>query len=176
MIYYNEDSRLNINARYWYPLSLERVMAFKKHNLYDSYLYLLSSHYFQKSRIIDKKGNHMTNYHGSCHCGAIRFSFESEPITKGIRCNCSICARKGAMMTPFVIAPDKFVINAEEGALGLYQFGTKTAKHYFCTRCGIYPFHETSRIPDHFRVNLGCIDGVDPFSLDADVFDGKHLL
>jgi len=118
----------------------------------------------------------MTHYQGSCHCGAVQFSFEGEPITKGVRCNCSICSRKGAMMTPYVIAPDKFVIKAEEGTLSVYQFGTKTAHHYFCMRCGIYPFHKTSRIPDHFRVNLGCIDGVDPFSLEADVFDGKHLL
>ena len=118
----------------------------------------------------------MTHYHGSCHCGAVRFTFEGEPVTKGLRCNCSLCSRKGAMMTPYAIAPDRFTIQAEEGALGLYQFGAKTAKHYFCTRCGIYPFHETARMPGHFRVNLGYIDGIDTFSLEADVFDGKHLL
>lgn len=118
----------------------------------------------------------MTHYQGSCHCGAVRFTFEGEPVTKGLRCNCSLCSRKGAMMTPYAIALDLFSIQAEEGALGLYQFGAKTAKHYFCTRCGIYPFHETARMPGHFRVNLGCIEGIDTFSLEADVFDGKHLL
>jgi hypothetical protein len=118
----------------------------------------------------------MTQYQGSCHCGAIQFSFEGEPITKGVRCNCSICVRKGAMMTAYVIPRKKFDIKAEEGALGLYQFGSKTAKHYFCTRCGIYPFHESSAFPDHFRVNMGCIDRVDTFTLEADIFDGKHLL
>ena len=79
-------------------------------------------------------------------------------------------------MTPEAIPPERFTIEAEDEALGLYQFGLKTAKHYFCKHCGIYPFHETSRMPGHFRVNLGCIEGVDAFSLDADVFDGKHLL
>jgi hypothetical protein len=118
----------------------------------------------------------MTHYQGSCHCGAVKFSFEGEEISKGLRCNCSLCSRRGAMMTPFVIAPELFKIRAEDGALGLYQFGAKTAKHYFCKYCGIYPFHETARKPGHFRANLGCIDGVDPFALDADVFDGKHLL
>ena len=118
----------------------------------------------------------MTHYQGSCHCGAIKFSFEGEEITKGVRCNCSICSRKGAMMTPFVVAPEKFKIEAADDALSMYQFGAKTAKHYFCKHCGIYTFHETSRVPDHYRVNLGCIDGVDPFTLEADVFDGKHLL
>jgi len=25
-------------------------------------------------------------------------------------------------------------------------------------------------------VNLGCVEGVDPFALETTVFDGKHLL
>ncbi|KPJ95001.1 MAG: aldehyde-activating protein [Gammaproteobacteria bacterium SG8_11] len=118
----------------------------------------------------------MARYQGSCHCGAIKFSFEGEEITKGLRCNCSICSRKGAMMTPFAVPPELFKIEAEGDTLGLYQFGAKTAKHYFCKHCGIYTFHETARMPGHYRANLGCIEGVDPFALEADVFDGKHLL
>jgi hypothetical protein len=118
----------------------------------------------------------MTHYQGSCHCGAVKFSFEGDEITKGLRCNCSLCSRKGAMMTQYAVAPELFKIEAEPEALGLYQFGSKTAKHYFCSRCGIYTFHETARMPGHFRVNLGCIDGVDPFTLEAELFDGKHLL
>ena len=115
-------------------------------------------------------------YHGSCHCGAVRFSFESEEITKGLRCNCSMCSRKGALMSSETISPDDITIDAQDGSLGLYQFGKKTAKHYFCKKCGIYPFHETARKPGHFRVNLGCVEGIDPFVLEAEVFDGKHLL
>ena len=115
-------------------------------------------------------------YQGSCHCGAIRFAYEGEAIAGGLRCNCSLCARKGALMSREAIPADRLKIDAEDRALGLYQFGPKTAKHYFCKRCGIYPFHETARLPGHFRVNLGCIDGIDALSLEADVFDGKHLL
>jgi hypothetical protein len=118
----------------------------------------------------------MARYQGSCHCGAIKFSYEGETISKGLRCNCSLCSRRGALMTTEVIPKANLNIAAENGALGLYQFGAKTAKHYFCTRCGIYPFHETARFPDHYRVNIACLDDVDPFALDFDVFDGKHLL
>ncbi|MDS4019544.1 MAG: GFA family protein [Candidatus Competibacter sp.] len=116
------------------------------------------------------------HYQGSCHCGSVRFSFESEIITKGLRCNCSICSRKGALMSPEPIPADRLKIEAREDVLGLYQFGARTAKHYFCKTCGIYTFHETSRKTGHFRVNLGCVEGVDPFSLETDVLDGKHLL
>ena len=115
-------------------------------------------------------------YQGSCHCGAVRFSYEGEEVTHGVRCNCSMCSRKGALMSPDMIAEDKLNIEASEGALGLYQFGNKTAKHYFCKQCGIYPFHETARKPGYFRVNLGCAEGVDTFALESEVFDGKHLL
>ncbi|MDH5179590.1 MAG: GFA family protein [Gammaproteobacteria bacterium] len=117
----------------------------------------------------------MQRYTGTCHCGAVKFSFEHDTITKGLRCNCSICKRKGALMSTFVLAPDQINIEAGDDTLGLYKFGNKVAKHYFCKHCGIYPFHETFRIPGHYRVNLGCIDAVDIFALEVEVFDGKAL-
>ncbi len=119
----------------------------------------------------------MTQYHGSCHCGAVTFSFEGEPIESGLRCNCSLCARKGAVMTAEAFPEKQLHIEAEPGALGLYQFGAKTAKHYFCRHCGIYTFHETARAPGHFRANVACLEEIeDPLALDVSVFDGKRLL
>lgn len=115
-------------------------------------------------------------YQGSCHCGAVKFSYQGEKIERGLRCNCSICSRKGAMMTAQVIPEEQFHIEADDGALGLYEFAEKTAKHYFCKQCGIYPFHVPGRFPGHYRANLACIDGIDTFALEFDVFDGKHLL
>lgn len=78
-------------------------------------------------------------------------------------------------MSPAPIPEAAFRIEADEGALGLYRFGTGTAKHYFCSRCGIYTFHETARKSGHYRVNLGCVEGVDPLSLKTDIFDGRSL-
>ena len=38
----------------------------------------------------------MNTYRGSCHCGAIRFTFKGpDKIESGLRCNCSICRRRG---------------------------------------------------------------------------------
>lgn len=115
-------------------------------------------------------------YQGSCHCGAVRFSYDGEAIEHGLRCTCSICSRKGALMSPEAIPPERFRMQVDGDSLGLYQFGQKTAKHYFCRHCGIYTFHETARVPGHFRVNLGCVDGLDSFALPVEVFDGRHLL
>lgn len=97
-------------------------------------------------------------YKGSCHCGAIHFSYESEKITKGLRCNCSICSRKGAMVSFDAIPQADLKIDAEENRLGLYQFGDKTAKHYFCKKCGIYiHFMNQPENPDTFGLTLAAL-------------------
>lgn len=49
--------------------------------------------------------------------------------------------------------------------LSLYQFNTFTAKHYFCSICGIYTHHQRRSNPNQFGVNVACIDGVNPYKL-----------
>ena len=115
-------------------------------------------------------------YNGSCHCGAVRFSYQGDEITSGLRCTCSICSRKGAMMSPEAISVDALKIEANAEDLGLYQFDTKVAKHYFCRRCGIYTHNEMASRPGYCRVNLGCIDDLDSSAFEVTVFDGKNLL
>ncbi len=116
----------------------------------------------------------MKTYTGSCHCGAIRFAFTAPPIRQGLRCTCSLCRRKGAPMSDF-IAPEDMRIDAAAGDLAVYTFGSGVARHFFCRCCGIYPFHQGRRKPGHYRVNLGCVDGLDALSLPVEVFDGASL-
>jgi len=63
-------------------------------------------------------------YNGSCHCGAVKFSFSHEEISEGLRCNCSICVRKGALMTSFVLAADEITIDVQNDALATYEFAS----------------------------------------------------
>lgn len=122
------------------------------------------------------------SYSGSCHCGAVRFRFESEEITSGIRCNCSICIRKGIVMSEYIPAMS-FAVTGKE-ALAVYQFGDKDVLHYFCKTCGIAPFNEVASLPPGYagrarigdgRVNLGCVEGVDPFTLEITIIDGRSF-
>lgn len=117
----------------------------------------------------------MNLYSGSCHCGAVKFRFKGPEIVDGLRCNCTICQKKGAMMGHFVVAPDDIQIDVEGDNLSSYEFATHVAKHHFCKKCGIYPFHQTLRKPGHYRVHLGCVDGVDVLSLPYEVIDGASL-
>jgi len=110
---------------------------------------------------------------GSCHCGAVKFEVNT-PVAPAARCNCSLCRRKGALMTPPFTA-DQLTIKQGEDALTLYQFNTRVAKHFFCKHCGIYPFHQTRKDPKLWRVNIGCLEGVDPYTLDAGLSDGASL-
>ena len=110
---------------------------------------------------------------GACHCGAVTFEVETA-VTPAGRCNCSLCKRRGALMTPF-FAADKLRILTGEDALTTYQFNTRVAKHFFCRHCGIYPFHQTRRDPKMWRANIGCLDGIDLFALEASVADGASL-
>jgi hypothetical protein len=80
------------------------------------------------------------------------------------------------MMSAELIPEADLKIDADPAVLGLYQFGAETAKHYFCANCGIYTFLETARKAGHYRVNLACVEGVDIFSLEYELFDGKNLL
>ena len=114
-----------------------------------------------------------TTHHGSCHCGTVTFEVDT-PVTPAVRCNCSMCKRKGALMSPF-FETSKLRILTGKDDLTTYQFNTHVAKHYFCRHCGIYPFHQTRKDPNLWRVNLGCLEGVDAYALEASVADGASL-
>ena len=73
----------------------------------------------------------------SCHCGAVELELTlPNGIEKLRRCNCSICRRKGAIVASVKLANMRLVKG--EDVLTLYQFNTMTAKHFFCSVCGIY--------------------------------------
>jgi hypothetical protein len=111
-------------------------------------------------------------YDGHCHCGAVRFRFESEPITRGIRCNCSICIRRvSAMSEPYV----SLLSLDGRDALQLYQWGDRDVQFWFCRRCGVHPFHSLTAEPERYRVNLGCVDGLDPLALELRLIDGRSF-
>lgn len=109
-------------------------------------------------------------YRGSCHCGRVTFELRGEP-GRAIDCNCSLCHRKGALW----YGPDANLhILSGESDLTLYQFNTMTAKHYFCSHCGISTFSRARIAPTKWMVNLRCIDGIDLSKIEVIAFDGQH--
>ena len=110
----------------------------------------------------------------SCHCGAVEAEVNvPEKFEKVMRCNCSICKRKGYVMSP-VGENDMKIIKGED-KLTLYQYYTNTAKHYFCSICGIYTHHHPRINPALTGFNLGCLENIDTFKIkDVSVADGRN--
>ena len=74
-----------------------------------------------------------------------------------------------------VLGPDDFKLTKGEDKLSLYQFYTNTAKHYFCSICGIHTHNRPRSNPKIYGVNIACIEGVEPFEIeDVPVNDGKN--
>ena len=110
----------------------------------------------------------------SCHCGEVKAEVNiTEPFKKVLRCNCSICKRKGTIMT--MVGPDDFKIIKGKEILKLYQFHSKAAKHYFCSNCGIHTHNRPRSNQKIYGVNIACVEGVKPFEIEnVPVSDGEN--
>jgi hypothetical protein len=113
------------------------------------------------------------HYQARCHCGRVRFSFQSEEITTGRRCNCSICIRKGAVMSTKYIPAADFQPHEQMDDLSDYRWGDCDVNHLFCKTCGIYPYH--GGLEYGYRVNLGCVEDIDPLALEIGIIDGRAM-
>ena len=110
----------------------------------------------------------------TCHCGGVEAEVNvPDKFEKVLRCNCSLCKRKGFVMT--MIGENDFRIIKGEDLLNLYQFHSKTAKHHFCSVCGIHTHNRPRIDPNIYGINIACIEGVKPFELkNIPVNDGEN--
>lgn len=111
-------------------------------------------------------------YTGSCHCGAVKFEVEGE-LTGAMACNCSICARKAALMW-FVPRANLHLLTPDD-ALSTYTFNKHVIQHRFCKTCGIHPFGEgvAPGGAAMAAINIRCLEGVDTDALPVNHFDGR---
>jgi hypothetical protein len=109
---------------------------------------------------------------GTCHCGAVKFSIDAE-IEKLTTCDCSLCLKKNALMAK--VHESQLSILEGENYLSLYQWNTRRAEHYFCSRCGIYTFHRKRVSPDYYGINVRCLDGFDPTIIPSRVTPGACM-
>jgi hypothetical protein len=110
----------------------------------------------------------MKTYHGSCHCGAIRFECDLDFAKGTSKCNCSSCT-KGRFWKAIVMA-DSFRFKQGAEALSDYQFGQHVIHHLFCRTCGIKPFGRANVQElggEFYAVNVACLDDATPEELAA---------
>ena len=84
-----------------------------------------------------------------------------------------MCKRRGAIVASVTL--DNLKIIKGKDKIKLYQFNTFTAKHFFCSECGIYTHHQRRSNPTQYGFNVACLEGVNPFELkDIPVNDGVN--
>lgn len=116
-----------------------------------------------------------TIHKGSCHCGKVRFEVEAE-ISSGMTCNCSICQRKGTVLT--FVPESKFRLLSGEGEQTEYKFNKQIIQHLFCKTCGVESFARAvdprTNTPT-VAVNIRCLEDVDVEKIPTKQFNGRAM-
>jgi hypothetical protein len=93
---------------------------------------------------------------GGCHCGRVRFEVDAPAELTASECNCSICAKSGYLH--LIVPRSRFRLLQGSESLTTYTFNTGTAKHLFCSVCGVKSFYVPRSHPDGYSVNVHCLD------------------
>ena len=114
----------------------------------------------------------LVKHTGGCHCGRVRFEIQAPTHIEVSDCDCSICSRTGYLH--LIVPKSRFKLLSGEDELATYQFNTKTAKHLFCSHCGIKSFYVPRSHPDGYSVNARCLDEGTVAGMTVKKTDGKN--
>lgn len=126
----------------------------------------------------------------SCHCGATRIELPRQP-TEAKTCNCTYCARTGAVWAYY--KPDELTFLSREEERS-YSTAPEVHQHHFCGRCGMQTWGDSpdwssaynddgtpkegtgSTIPTarSFGLNLRLVDGLDWSKVKVEEMDGRN--
>jgi hypothetical protein len=109
---------------------------------------------------------------GGCHCGRVRFEVEAPASIEAVECNCSMCRCSGYLH--LIVEADRFRLLAGADVLSEYRFNTGTARHLFCSVCGVKSFYVPRSHPDGWSVNVRCLDAATVRAVAVRPFDGDH--
>src|SRR5712692_10225120 len=98
----------------------------------------------------------MITHTGGCHCGRVRFEVVAPARIEVAECNCSICSKTAYLH--LIVPAGRFKLLSGSEFLETYTFNTGTAKHLFCSVCGIKSYYVPRSHPDGFSVNARCLD------------------
>jgi hypothetical protein len=92
-----------------------------------------------------------------------------------ISCNCSICSKRGWLLT--FVPESAFKLVKGEDELTDYQFNKHLIHHLFCTTCGTASFGKGSdgKGNDMIAINLRCVDDLYLSAVAITQYDGKNF-
>ena len=113
----------------------------------------------------------LVTHRGGCHCGAIAFEVEAPARMTVSECNCSICRMSGYLH--LIVPRARFRLLRGAEVLSEYRFNTGSARHVFCSRCGVKSFYVPRSNPDGYSVNLRCLDQSTLAEVTIEPFDDR---
>jgi hypothetical protein len=120
-------------------------------------------------------------YHGSCHCGKVRYTAAIDLSQGTAKCNCTICMKLRIWHVFF--KAEHFALLSDPALMSEYEWvpegRTRSQMHYFfCKTCGVTSF-AWGDFPDgrYYGLQLATLDDVDADELAAAPVkyqDGRH--
>ena len=108
---------------------------------------------------------------GSCHCGAVRWSFEGVPDA-ATACNCTVCRRYGVLWA-YGFENEGIAVS---GDTHVYSCGSQSLGFHFCPNCGCVAYWRSFTEGEGGRrriaVNLRLAEPAQVGSIIMDHFDG----
>jgi hypothetical protein len=93
----------------------------------------------------------------AAHAAVLSASVSPLTNTKHLIATALYCKKKGFLH--LIVPPERFTLpSSGEDVLTTYTFNTGTAQHTFCRICGIHSFYRPRSHPEHFDVNVRCLD------------------
>ena len=114
----------------------------------------------------------LVTHAGGCHCGRVRFEVDAPAEIDAVDCNCSMCRCTGFLH--LIVEADRFRLLQGGDALTEYRFNTGTARHLFCSVCGVKSFYVPRSHPDGWSVNVRCLDASTVRGVNVRPFDGDR--
>lgn len=126
----------------------------------------------------------------SCHCGDTQITLSRPPV-EAKSCNCSFCARTGAVWAYY--SPDEITVEQTEQKTWSASGGMN--RHHFCSRCGMQtwgdspdwasaynadgtpkPGFEPGTVPEARMagINLRLVEDLDWSTVAVEEVDGKN--
>ncbi len=114
----------------------------------------------------------LVTHRGGCHCGRVRFEVLAPARVQVSDCNCSMCSKSGYLH--LIVRGENFKLLSGSDTLTTYTFNTGTAKHLFCSVCGVKSFYVPRSHPDGFSVNARCLDPGTLAEMTVEPFNGQE--
>ncbi|KAF2093938.1 hypothetical protein NA57DRAFT_61153 [Rhizodiscina lignyota] len=120
----------------------------------------------------------MTTGSGSCICGAVKISFDDEPMIQGL-CHCGNCKKitASAFSTNAVVSESKFKVDGEVKTYTINTTGSgMPATLHFCPTCSCVLWAVSGSNPGYVTIKTGVLDegGLDAFAPGAEVWVSKR--